>query len=473
MNKIFIFEFWNASPHLETSFELAKRHLDKGDQVTFFFLGHDVEFKQGLSFAKEEMIHPWFLPERKFARLLKNKKFEFKTDVKFDQPSISFPRVFTNLEEIKKITYKKAEIGLAAVSTIVSKYRSTYIDVAEKKEEIKKLLLSGAMVYDYTVDILKHGTPDFVYFFNGRFVNYRSVKNACESQNIPYRIHERGANKTKYSFQNFMPHDFSKRRAEINATWEKARAKPKSIQIGKRFFIDRRQGKEQSWHSFAKMQKKGYVPTIESQKKIISFFSSSEDEYFGVGDIVKWDRWPNQMAALKSVINCICDDQDIHLIIRLHPNVADMNKIDQGLWLNLNLPQNASIIEPTSKVDSYGVMEASDLIITAGSTMGIEAVYWGKPSICLGPSLYEDLDAVFLPKNEEELKKLIYTENLEVDPQTALAYGYYFSTFGEDFRYYEPKTLFRGLFLGTDQIKYSKYFNKRVYKDFVHNFKKR
>jgi hypothetical protein len=117
-------------------------------------------------------------------------------------------------------------------------------------------------------------------------------------------------------------------------------------------------------------------------------------------------------------------------------------------------------------VDSYELLLASDIVAACGSTIGIEAIFWNKPSICLGPSLYGSLDAVYEPKGLSELERLVTSDQLAVDPEKALPYGYYMSTFGDKFVHYEAETLFRGKFLGVDLQKPGPLGQrmKRVYK---------
>ena len=50
----------------------------------------------------------------------------------------------------------------------------------------------------------------------------------------------------------------------------------------------------------------------------------------------------------------------------------------------------------------------ADKVISYNSLMGIEAVYWGKPSILLGRRPYENLEVVYKPKNHLSVMNLIF-----------------------------------------------------------------
>jgi len=99
-------------------------------------------------------------------------------------------------------------------------------------------------------------------------------------------------------------------------------------------------------------------------------------------------------------------------------------------------------------MDTYALLKEASVVVTCGSTVGIESVFWGIPSICIGPSLYSKLGAVYLPQNHDELKEMILSKDLIAQPESTIPYGYYFSSFGTDFKYYKPHSLFSGEFMG-------------------------
>jgi hypothetical protein len=82
--------------------------------------------------------------------------------------------------------------------------------------------------------------------------------------------------------------------------------------------------------------------------------------------------------------------------------------------------------------------------------VGIEAVFWGRPSITLGPSYYSELGVTLHPRSNAELKAMLSSNKLPVDRERTIPYGYYMATFGRKFQHYVPETLFKGKFMGVD-----------------------
>ena len=140
------------------------------------------------------------------------------------------------------------------------------------------------------------------------------------------------------------------------------------------------------------------------------------------------------------------------IYLRIHPNLKDVDNQSKREMLNLQSP-NLTVIPPEATVDTYEMVRRSDSVATFGSSVGIEAVYWGTPSILLGPSFYNGLGGVRVPDNHKAALALL-TQKLEATDRTAaLIYGYWQQTHGIPYRYFEPTGLFEGKFKG--QIVYS------------------
>jgi hypothetical protein len=56
--------------------------------------------------------------------------------------------------------------------------------------------------------------------------------------------------------------------------------------------------------------------------------------------------------------------------------------------------------------------------------VGIEAVYWGKPVILMGPAYYQNLGACYFPKDDADLLRLLTSELAPLSQTAAVKYGY-------------------------------------------------
>lgn len=454
MRQVLFFEFWHSSPHLETAFELAKKHIALGDDVHFYFGGHELTYCRHTRISPDNRfvrLGMWKLPEARGAKLLRGDSFHFYPRLDFSAVSIepSIPDILT-MEDLKGFTYRGYNAGLSVLSSLVSETRCSTPDLSEYGLQVKTMLADGAKLFECVSSIINEQQADLVYVFNGRFYECRAVLDAARSLDVPVKIHERGATIDRYSLRDFMPHDRLKIQSELLALWDSANDDAEALDVASNFFRERKNGVEQAWKSFTANQMKDELPPLEPGKRIITYFSSSDDEYVAVGDIYKWEGWEDQFSAVLDLITICSELPETALIIRIHPHLVEKSSDDQEKWMSLAKYQDVVLIPPDSKVDSYALLDSSDLVVSAGSTIGIEAVFWGKPSVNLGPSLYSELHATFQPKGKRELSELLRRKSLEVYADRSLPYGYYMSVFGNLYRDYEPKGILEGRFMGVD-----------------------
>lgn len=451
MAKALFIEFHNVSPHIETSFELAKRHLDEGDQVEFVFLGHSMPFREFLDHTKVEalLFRPW-MPERQGARLISHPNFKFQGNVKLPGLTAAVPDP-QNQEELKQITYKGADIGMGVASSLISQTRNSHFDPQADRRAVRDALAGCMQAYDYSLELIQRVRPDVVYIFNGRLCHPRAALRAAESLGVRTRIHDRGADITKFAVRDFTPHNRELIQEEVKTAWESAPSAAAALEASDRWFHERRGGKPRDWFSFTSDQRRNELPDLAPGKRVVTYFSSSDDEFAAIGDDYRWQGWENQLDAVGRLIEAMEGRSDSQLVVRIHPHLVQKHPEELRRWLAIgDAHPEVILVAPASKVDSYALLEASDVVVTGGSTIGLEAVYWGKPSILLGPSEYDSLGAVHVAYSMDTLNQLLDQPALSVDREAALLYGYYRSIFGDRFKFFEPMGFTEGEFMGVD-----------------------
>ena len=81
---------------------------------------------------------------------------------------------------------------------------------------------------------------------------------------------------------------------------------------------------------------------------------------------------------------------------------------------------------PDSKINSYSLLDFVDIVITFGSTIGVEATLQKKPSILFGRTYWEDNDAAYKPSSLEDLENLLFKSDLKPKSKlNALKEGYF------------------------------------------------
>ena len=227
---------------------------------------------------------------------------------------------------------------------------------------------------------------------------------------------------------------------------------PHPGRLGERARSGRREGRNLECASYIGRQTQGSLPAgWNAQRRNVVIFNSSEDEFVGMGK-----EWCNPIYAMQAdgvrriTADAVARHPGVMFYLRMHPNLIGVDNRDTRLCHELAsaATPNLVVVPPDSDIATYALLEAADSVITFGSTVGVEATYWGKPSLLAGHAFYEDLDAAYVARTHEHLLDLI-GEAAEPKPRVnALKYGHYQMTFGEDFRYWVAEDFSHGSFRG-------------------------
>ncbi|MBS1534936.1 MAG: hypothetical protein JST78_07645 [Bacteroidetes bacterium] len=453
----------HPTPHLETELEIMQRLLEQGNTIYWMICRGD--FQSCFHNPEHKIMHCQVCHSRvnKGAQVLKEsvehhqnlhiihyRDYLSLADFKKNYQASSL--VFDSIDQLKSHQYKNYDHGLATMSSLVSYTRDHRPDLRKYQDFIQRGLLTGAYLYDTFDLVTDQIKPDLVILFNGRFIENRPLLRICEHKNIPYATHERGGKMKNFLFRfNSIPHSFEAIAQEIQTLWQKN--DPRREEIGAHFYNKRVKRVEDAWYSFTKNQKYGQLPASFEQnkdKKIITIFNSSLDEYEGLSGFGP-KFYPNDNDGILQLCESLRAFPNIKVYMRVHPNLKGIDNT-QNRFINEKLKQsNIEIIAPEDVVDSYELVHKSDIIIVFTSTVGIEAAFAGKKVVLLGRAAYESLDCAVIPQSHDELMTILTDENYvfpSINPENPLKFGYWFESYGIDYKYYQPQGISKGLYLG-------------------------
>jgi hypothetical protein len=442
-----------VTPHFETDLEIIQRHLDQGDEV--IFLGCNSEMMAcEINYAHNFNACVKCIGRRNRGISLLSRRItvaSFYNVSEADKRELCKLKLdFSSIEELRNYKIDNFDIGTAVLSSLISGGRDPIPGLDPIDGLVKKLLISAFTVYRSLQNYLDRLKVDRVYIFNGRWALARAAVRACESKNVKFFTHERGCDLQHYSlYDNTLPHDLDYAEAEIRKHWELASVNPERDKIAAQFYLEARDGVIQSWYSYVKDQKENLLPLNWDRSKLnIAIFSSSEDEVAALDDTWINPLYGNQLEGLnrilQSLFGCV---QNIHLHLRVHPGLKSVNNdyMDSLLGLKSEL---LTVIPPDSPVSTYALLSHSDKVLTFGSTVGIEAVFWGKPSILAGQAVYRNLGGTYNPNTHEELIEFLKADLEPKGKEAALMYGYYMKIFGIPFKYFRATDVCKGEYKG-------------------------
>lgn len=458
---------YHPAPHLETEMEIVEHLLKQGNKV--YWLVCNADFKAcfnnpehkkmdckvcysrvntGIDYLKKKVENAHNLHVVRYDSYLKQSDFKKNFTPKTD---------FTDVSELKAYRYKNYDSGMATASSLVSFTRNHEPYVTDHKDFIARGLYTGAYLYEAFQTITEAIQPDLVVLFNGRFIENRPVLRVCQEKKIDYATHERGGKIDSFLFRvNSIPHSIETVSEEMEMLWKKAIGNKE--EVGKTFYTNRIQRVEDAWYSFTKEQQEGRLPESfkhNSGKKVITIFNSSLDEYEGLEGFGPY-FYSNDNEGIRQICESLEGNTNIKLYLRIHPNLKGLdNKQNQYLREVIGKCKSVEIIPAEDSVDTYALINKSDIIVVFGSTVGAEAAFAGKNVVLLGRAAYERLDCFVIPKNHEELMHILTDETYEfprIKHEETLKYGFWNESFGYKYKFYSPINLSKGRYKGK-QIK--------------------
>jgi hypothetical protein len=453
-NILFI-ESVNISPHIETSMELAENESNKGNKVFYYFIGHGLTLPPdwGIS-IKRNWWNSYFLPENRAERLVKltyYKNIKRLKSISLSQNIVDKINNSANIHDLKNIKFGDIQVGQSVFGDYLNiRKRYTIIDQLDK-ELIKQLVLNVCQTLTLFVKVVKKHKIDKVYLFNGRFTFTYPILQYITKNGIDFLIHERGSSKNKYFLENYTPHDIKEIANKIiNVKLDKKIV----IEEAHSFFKNKRIGLEKSWFSFKTDTNLNLYKLPEDNERLIVFFTSSEFEFEAVSDQnPRNSNFNTQFEAIRILYELSIILQ-FRLVIRIHPNMTNSLELLEDLKL-IEKQKNVIIYWPNDQVNSYDLLDISKIVVTYGSTIGAEAMYWGKPCILLQRAYYEKVRGLFIPNDIADLQFIIeglFNGNVQFErnENDLLAFAYYSSNFGVEFKYYLPSQngFHKGLFHG-------------------------
>ena len=443
--------------HFETELELATKYINDGHNVIFLLCDGD------LPTCDPNPSHKLSICTKCKSRRDSGLKWLGKSNVqvqKFykiteEQKQIiqSFKSIdISSLEQLKNISIEGSDIGMAAFSSVIVNLREPYPNLQTHLALIRKNLIAAATVHFSLKNYFIQDRPDQVIIFNGRMAPLRPVLRLTQSLEIETYVHERSGDINRYYLtKNIYPHDLNFMKQEIELTYQNSLLlEAKKLEIATEWFEERSNNHPQAWFSYTEKQKKNLLPqNLNFQHVNIAIFNSSEDELMAIEG---WGNpfYENQSDGIYKIINEFKDISDIKFFLRVHPNLTGIDNSQTNFFQNvLSKFPNLEIIPPDSPISTYTLIDVCDIVITFGSTVGIEAVYRKKPSILMGRSIYEDLGGLILPNSHTDLINILHVYLLTRElPKvndckiSFVKFGFFQKIYGCIFEYVKPNNAF-------------------------------
>lgn len=448
MKKILIFESCPGVPHTDTSLELLIKEKEIGNQVYFGLL---FPSNKAWEYSMKDPVSDHKALSGLLVSNIKNLCLDLEIECIFPENSkingmdevysdvIYHGKKFKNKWDLKTVI-------ISSVSGFTHKFEPDF--TVEPYKSYSKIYSDVAIqTYHNAINIIDKIKPDLIYFYAGRWASCIPIGWACKDAGIKYLTHERGSNSQKYSIYNYTFLSLEETTREIKKI---ATVIDRDIVrlIGGHHFYARRNRSVSYWPSYNLNQASEKFPSFLKNVKYVVFFSSSEDEFCQTPGNKVEAYFGKQFEAFEQ-LKSICRNLCITLVVRVHPNIANKHPEEEAYWAGM-ADENTIVLGSKSNFDSYTILDHAHCVVTYATSMGLEAAFWGKPSVLLGNSSWYGESGFYCPKNKDQLSDLIVNAVALDVPDFAYMYGYYYETVGYDHKFYKSESFWSGKFLGNN-----------------------
>jgi len=335
---------------------------------------------------------------------------------------------------IRAMRYRGADLGRAILQVHPTAETPLTDAFHWPRKWVQKAARSFAFVFDQTLEIIESRNITAIAVYNGRFLHDRAAAAAAQSAGLPILSYDLGGLETDFDLTIDETHDWDalqRRMLSMYESWDPV----DRDELGSRWFLQRTHHLDPMNELFVEAQKIGKSIALPEDKKTIVYFSSSGDEIAEL-DLDWHDFFGGQENALR-VLAQICRDRNLFLIVRSHPHKRMKPKADVAEWMAAIQDIEPDIhLDPFADIDSYTLMRQADVVVTYGSTTGVEAAFAGKPVVVMGPSAYDKLGTATGVSTVEGLSSALQ-EEMPGSWSGAVSYGLMMMRRGFRYRHVE------------------------------------
>ena len=313
--------------------------------------------------------------------------------------------------------YKSLSFGDDALSVAQKFLHTTLTNYSEIKER--------TTMHDY----------DYVCYSHGIYVTWEPVTLYCKQQEINFISYDRAKMKDTISINfNQVAPDWS-----FNTGWERYLSKTLLKEERKRVsdYLKDRELQTNDVYAYNFSKRAESIPQLKKQlniplnNKVITLFTNL---IWDAANVARDLAFSNAFECLIATIDYYNEQEEVHIVIRAHPAekvLGTKERYGDLLRSHYNnvLPDNVTIIDPEMDVNSFSVIDISDIGVVNTSTVGLEFALLGKPIVLISETHYRNKGFTYdVDSSEAYFKQLddLLKEAVLLPNQVALAEKYFY-----------------------------------------------
>jgi len=262
---------------------------------------------------------------------------------------------------------------------------------------------------------------------NGRLVVSGAVKVAAIESTDTCQILDTSVN-GRWTYQVFKPdylEDLDFIPDQIDELWRKANSE--KVSIAQEALSRKLQGYRLDAPTWVSAYTTKFDPSIKGDKKLAVIFPTSDWErpLHLVRDLRMTFEGDQQIAFAKFIK--VAQGSGYKIIVRAHPHPGDPSreKIENSVWKEFCDERGLILIASESGIDSYDLMEKSDLNVSYVSSAAIDSIILKRPTLVLGRSEFSHLISPSFAQDEGQIIEKLGKASLVIEESQLYPWSYF------------------------------------------------
>lgn len=339
-----------------------------------------------------------------------------------------------DVDSMLSFVYEGVNFGEFVSNVLYRYYKSLTFgeDVADAARCFLKLSLIN---YLQVKELAKEHTYDFAAFSHGIYASWGPVVEYCRQTGLRYICYDRAKTTGTINFNINQPSpDWSmdsawERYAGYQLTaeetaWVHDYLQDRELQKND-VFVFNSSGREKD---LAALRSKLCIP---AGRCVITLFTNL---IWDAANVSRDIAFPTFADCIFSTIEELGNREDLHILVRSHPAEKVVGTRERYAEIirqrfGTSLPANVTFVEPEMDVNSFSIIDISDIGVVNTSTVGLEFALAGKPVLLISQTHYRGKGFTFDVENREHYFSTInqlLTEPALPPMQIALAEKYFY-----------------------------------------------
>jgi hypothetical protein len=383
-----------------TPLEVLMYHLLKkeGYQVDYFIYDKNVPINELITqdvFKKLGKDKFWNRSVLRAKRILDSSNVKYDFISAPDEVENIMAPLKDDIQKILKFEYEDIHFGNIVRGVMYRFYKSTNFgkDGPLRANQFLKTSLTN---YFQVKKLYKENSYKFFFFSHGIYCTWEPVRNYCDINKVPFICYDRGKRIGTANFNiNHPSPDWS-----FDHAW--IRYKEKKLNNDEEKMVDQylkerelQKGDVYSYNSAERINDINFLKQslkIKPHAKVITIFTNL---IWDAANVARDIAFSSAFDCIEQTILRYCQNTDVHILIRSHPaeKIVGTNErygqLIKDKFQN-QLPENVTVIEPELNINSFSVIDISDIGVVNTSTVGLEFALANKPIILISETNYRN-----------------------------------------------------------------------------------